>query len=73
MKNNLRQIMEERGITVRKLSEMTRDERGNCVSTKTITEVRMGRNCELRTIQRIAAALGVDVEILFDGSVDKNY
>jgi DNA-binding Xre family transcriptional regulator len=71
MKNNLKEIMQEKGISIRGLSDLTEEKTGKRVSTSTIQKIRKGENCEFGPVQRIAAALGIDVEILFGGKNEK--
>jgi hypothetical protein len=68
MNNNLRQIMLNKGVSIRRLSDLTEQITGKRVWTSTIQKIRNGHNCEMEPVKRIAEALGVDVEILFDGT-----
>jgi hypothetical protein len=67
MENNLAEVMERQGITIRQLSDMTRDDDGGQVSTQTINNIRMCRECKVGTLERIAAALGLRLVVRFEG------
>lgn len=62
MKNNIRQIMKEKGITIMELKERTG------LAKRTIERARGDwiRECRLSTLLTIADALGVSVTELFD-------
>ena len=62
MQSNLKTIMKEKGITILALS----DETG--FSSRTIQKARDGRieSCTLKTLARIAKALGCKTKDLFD-------
>ena len=62
---NLRAIMEECGISVRQLSEMTATMPGGRVAGTQIIAARKGRSCTTGVLRRIAEALDVSVEALF--------
>ena len=55
------QLMKKRGLTVRTIADMTG------LSTRTIQNARIDiSSCQLRTLTKIADALGVKVEELFE-------
>lgn len=62
IKSNLKDIMKEKGLTVRQFVEMTG------LSSATITNARNGRmtKCRLQVLVVIADALGVKVKDLFE-------
>ena len=62
IRSNIRQLMEEKKITIRVLL----DEIG--ISSQTITRARgpLIRECRLSTLEAIAGALGVKVKDLFE-------
>lgn len=67
MENNLAEVMERQKITIRQLSDMTRGDDGGQVSTQTINNIRLGRECKVGTLERIADALGLRLVVRFEG------
>ncbi|MGE4536173.1 MAG: helix-turn-helix domain-containing protein [Desulfovibrio sp.] len=62
IKSSLKALMEERGLTIMKMAELTG------LATETISRARDARigACTLNTLATIAAALGVKVKDLFE-------
>lgn len=63
IKSNVRQIMEEKGFTLRKLEDKTGLTHVTILNARSDEKI---QNCRLNTLQIIAAALRVDVKELFE-------
>lgn len=73
MKSRLKQIMEDKGVTLRGLRDLTAQaddpERPHALSTATISNARDDngiRTCTVGTLERISRALGCSIHDLFD-------
>ena len=63
IKSNVREIMEAKGFTLRKLEDKTGLNHVTILNARSDEKI---QSCRLNTLQIIAAALGVSVKDLFD-------